>query len=339
MSRRITLIRSVSTPGNEWRIVRNLHHVLSKTVPVRMVDCGFTGLGFRGAFSAIFRQIKSAARSDVVIIHSPFLLAFPSAITAWLLRKRLIAFAWDSYPTKIAGRYYDRRFSRRMADVPEILVPWLTSRTVIPTSDFCIDPKFRNAEVISFWAAAEQKVPDSAVPRTPGKHRKIAFSGQINETRGVLEALRHLDRILTDRAEIHLFSNDLAENIMLVHFNNLELYHHGFLPHDQMIERMREIDFGLVSLHPELETPGFPSKTLDYLSASLPVIYFGRSLPAYTGLLESSGVGIDISAMGTLDLEKLAELRTQMTKAREKFASMICAEAGAFDHLFKEVDG
>lgn len=339
MSHRITLIRSVSTPGNEWRIVRNLHHVLSKTVPVRMVDCGFTGRGFRSVLSAIFKQIKSAARSDVVIIHSPFLLAFPSAITAWLLRKRLIAFVWDSYPSKIAGRYYDRRFSRRVADVPEILVLRLTSRTVIPTSDFRIDPNFRNAEVIPFWTAAEQKVAYPAVPHTSGKHRKIAFAGQINETRGVLEALRHLDRILTDRAEIHLFSNDPAENLMSAHFDNLALHHHGFLPHDQMLERLREIEFGLVSLHPEFEGPGFPSKTLDYLSLSLPVIYFGRSLPAYTELLESSGAGIDISAMDTLDLEKLADLRPQMARARGKFESMICAEAGAFDHLFKKADG
>ena len=145
LDRQVTLICSVRGPSNESRIVRNLHKVLAKTLPVEIVECAFTGVGLLGGMAAIVRQVRSAARSEVVIIHSPFALTFASAITAWLLRRRLIAFAWDSYPCRIAGRYYDRRLFRRIADLPELFIPKIVTQTVIPTNDFRMDQKYQAA--------------------------------------------------------------------------------------------------------------------------------------------------------------------------------------------------
>jgi hypothetical protein len=65
--------------------------------------------------------------------------------------------------------------------------------------------------------------------------------------------------------------------------------------------------FGLVSLNPLMDQPGFPSKTFDYLASGLPVLYFGRALPAYTSAIEKFGIGVDITHAKHIDLKSMHE--------------------------------
>ena len=262
MTRRIVLISTADGNSNEGRIVRNLHAVLQQTLQVRLVMTRLHKRSVFGALSGVLRQIRCVAQSDDVVIHSPFVLSAPAAFAARLLRKRLIAFVWDSYPVLIAGRRYDRRISRWLFDRFEILVPWLVTTKIIPTHDFYIDPKYHKAQVIPFWTGlTEHAGKGQTGVRGASGPRKIALIGQINETRGVAQALLHLDKILVHPAEVHLFSRDPAPEICAMPFEKLTVQHHGFLGHDAMLERLRGFDFGLVTLHPQFDMPGFPSKT------------------------------------------------------------------------------
>ncbi len=334
--RRIALISSASPGGNEWRIVRNLHRVLQRTQSVQLVDAAFSKTSLRESVTAFFTQIRTASSADIVVIHSPFISNFPAAIMAWLLRRRLIAFIWDSYPSLIAGKLFDRRPVRRLYDLVEILVLRLVSRKIVQTSDFFIDKNFIGAEVIPFWTGLDEPSSAPVAVRAAGAPMSIVFAGHIDETRGVAQALHHLDRILQGRAEVHLFSRDSAKDLLAPKYRNITVRHHGFLPRSELSARMERFDFGLIALHPELDVPGFPSKTLDYLSASLPVLYCGRPLPAFTDILEKSGAGVVISDLSTLNLAQLARRFNDMVEARRSFEDMINAKVGAFDHLFKD---
>ena len=68
---------------------------------------------------------------------------------------------------------------------------------------------------------------------------------------------------------------------------------------------LRHMHFGLISLNPKLDQPGFPSKTFDYMAAGLPVLYFGRPLPSFTQAMERCGVGLDITTMTEINMYQL----------------------------------
>lgn len=337
MTRRIVLMSTADANSNEGRIVRNLHDVLQQTLTVELVMTPVRKAARSGAIAGVFRQIGHALRSNTVVIHSPFMLSAPGAVTARLLRKPVIAFVWDSYPVRIGGQPYTRRLMRRMLNRVEDLVLRIVTRKVIPNSDFYLDPRYHDARTIPFWhgvahdpAASDRKKPPDDRPR------KIAFAGQINATRGLAEALAHLDKILQRPAEVHLFSRDEARDICATPYARLTVHHHGFLPHADMLQRLGEMDFGLVSLHPQFEGPGFPSKTLDYLSLCLPVLYFGRPLPAYAALLQHSGAGMVVTGMTSLSLNDLDQPFADMATARQMFSDSISAKAGAFDSVFAD---
>jgi hypothetical protein len=54
-----------------------------------------------------------------------------------------------------------------------------------------------------------------------------------------------------------------------------------------------------------MDQPGFPSKTFDYLAAGLPILYFGRGLPAYTSDIKKFSIGADITHSKTIDLKSM----------------------------------
>jgi hypothetical protein len=86
-------------------------------------------------------------------------------------------------------------------------------------------------------------------------------------------------------------------------------------------KHLRGMHLGLISLHHGLDQPGYPSKVFDYVAANLPIIYFGRHLPAFCETLTTTGIG-EVLNSENADLEAIYfKLISKWEHSRKAFLS------------------
>lgn len=300
----------VGSVGTNVNLFEELGRVLSERHDVRLV-CIELPQG------SIFRKISSILTNnlghlgdilwaDVAIFHVSLIFSAPSFLFSRALRKDTLVFQWDVYPTTLSGKLYKGSLVRRIINRVEVFLIGLTSVAIIPSEDFRDFTNAKRVHVLPLWPQSVLELqPIIALPPSDNIFN-IAFAGQVNELRGLEEFLDHIRNHCSNAVALHLFSKDHFE-VDLENNSNLEIVHHGLVTRGELQRHLTRMQFGLISLSPDLDQPGFPSKTFDYLAAGLPVLYYGRPLPGFTSIMEGSGVGTDITNMESVDLEKIHE--------------------------------
>lgn len=261
-----------------------------------------------GKLVAYFRQLRAVLHCEAVLLPSPFVFYILEALWCWMLRKPMILLVWDHYPVTINGMRFDRRLRRIVLDTMERLVVLLSTKRIVPTTDFEAIPSLGQVTIVPMWY---QKQPDkvdditealglSRPRKSKDKFTKIIFAGQINETRALDLCLSHLDSIVASKAIIFVASRD---PFCTEKYENLVVEHVGYLSKRELRVLTKSCAFGLVSLHPLFDGPALPSKTFDYIAAGKPILYFGKNLPYYTQLLSRFAIGVDFSDLDRLDLD------------------------------------
>lgn len=302
-TRRILLV-TWGAGGTSAHLFTELNHTLSVQHQCRNLIVGLDGRSLpQRALAAVagnLRHMGDVLQADVVITHVPALLSLPMLVLARMSFKKIVIFQWDVYPTTIAGRPYMTSLPRRIAHWFERLCLRLANVIVLPSEDFRPMAPVRDPVIFPLWPqAALPMEPIRSLPAPDGVFH-IAFAGQVNELRGLRECVAHLRTRSRKRIVLHVFSANPVD-IPPQEEGVLHIEQHGHLPRAVLQARLRDMHFGLISLNPQLDQPGFPSKTFDYLAAGLPVLYFGRPLPGFTGPLASCGAGIDITPMAEID--------------------------------------
>jgi hypothetical protein len=229
-------------------------------------------------------------KCDVVLLHSYVALAFPSILLAWVLRKRIVIVHWDVYPITVNGARLGGR-GRALFDWLERLAVRFASRVVLPSEDYLPFVRHRDIRILPLWPSLPIE-PASAQPvRAKGDPIRFAFVGQAHRTRGLPEAILRLGREAPTKFEVHIFSPDPIDPAWAELSPNVAVTGHAYRARKALLRELRDMDFGLISLHPGLGQPGFPSKVFDYVAAGLPVVYIGRPLHAFEQLLLRTGVG------------------------------------------------
>ena len=247
------------------------------------------------------RNLKHVLWADTVVVHVASAPAVLLLSAGRLFGKRVVLFQWDIYPTTIAGvRYKDKPVHRILYRAERVCLA-LASLTVLPSDDFLAYAKGKKTVVLPLWPQSSPRLSPVQPKPLKGGTLDIAFAGQVNPLRGLAECVAHLAVINPHPINLHVFSSDRLPVDFAVP-PSIQIQQHGSLPREELQLRLTEMHFGLVSLHPLMDQPGFPSKTFDYVTAGLPVLYFGRPLPAYSSLLEEFGIGIDITNRMKLDL-------------------------------------
>lgn len=286
------------------------------------------------------KQAGAVSRPEVVLVHSPFVLALPEIVRARLLRRTCVGLVWDAYPVTLAGRRYDRSVRRRLLDVLENIALRLVSYRIVPSRDFLAHPRFADARFVPFWQPSpreeDQVAPEADLAEpTPCDHPlRLLFAGQVNATRGLAEALGHLQRLTGGRFRLLVASPrppspDIAED------PHVELL--GHRSHTELAAIARGCDAGLVSLSPAFDGPGFPSKTFDYAAWGLPVLFFGKRLPHMIDMVERSGLGLDINGRASLSSEEVRALRSGFGARREAFEAMTCIDSERFTEALRQI--
>lgn len=240
------------------------------------------------------RHLGALRRCDTVVVHSYAALSFPTIVMARLLTRKVIVIHWDVYPTSIDAKRVGGRL-RRIFDKIEWLTTRIATTIVIPSEDFRPFITHRNLVVMPLWPSLplDQSPARTARSLSAGPIR-LAFAGQTGPTRGLADTFNVLAAHRDTQFEVHLFGVATVSDDHLKLAPNLRVIARGRLDREQLATEFSAMDFGLISLNPHLDQPGFPSKVFDYVAADLPVVYFGRPLNAFVSLLERTGVGVRI---------------------------------------------
>lgn len=317
------------------------------TVEARIMNNITEALATAGISHEIFRPRGIAniqfsgrlARCDIILVHTPLLLAFFYVLIArYWHRKPIVAVAWDSYPVTLGGARYDKRLRRRIFDRIENFAVALCDRILVPSVDFLDEAPFANARVVGLWhpintPAMEAKFDDVADAAAP---LQVLFAGQINETRGLTAAVARLDQVTNGRFYLKVASGNPLPTELAGH---PKVEHLGRLDRAILREVAAGCDCGLVSLALDFDGPGLPSKSFEYLEAGIPCLYYGKSLAHYLRVLEESGAGIDISTdtCNTLRREDVLRLKRNVVAAAAAFTAAFELDPPAFIAQLAEV--
>lgn len=318
---RVLIVALGNANGTSSHLFVELEGVISQSgFPCRRIAVGGPGASlFQRMLHVLqsnFKHIPDVIWSQVLIVHVPVAWSLPLLLLARVLGKKLVVFQWDIYPTTLGGQPFSANRLRLLMDRIERRIVKHADVTVLPSEDFRAESTAARVVVFPLWPQrALTFLPIAPVPIEDGVIH-IAFAGQINELRGLDQCAAHLRAVAREKFVLHLFSSD-AFQAPSGSGNLLRVEQHGHLPRTELQQMLRTMHFGLISLNPRMDQPGFPSKTFDYLSAGLPILYFGRSLPAFTGQLERFGVGIDLTTDHQINLETVyARLISQLEAGR-----------------------
>lgn len=251
------------------------------------------------AFGKYWSYIKCVMVADVILAHSPLLLCFPFVLVARLFRTSVISLVWDVYPVTLGGKRYDRRLTRKLCDFIEHATLSLSRAVVVPSKDFLTEPQLKRAEFVGLWHPLEKSVDNIGGGGASGERWlspgdetiQVLFAGQINETRGLPEAVSRLEAVTGGKFHLRVASSDPLPAALSDRAN---IEHLGYLDRRSLRDVAASCDCGLVSLAESLDGPGLPSKSFEYLEAGIPCIYTGKRLSHYLDVLERSGAGISI---------------------------------------------
>jgi hypothetical protein len=266
------------------------------------------------------RRWPKVFSSDTVILHSYSALSLPTVLLARLLNRRIVVIQWDTYPITVDGKTLGG-FYRKTFDRLELFLVGISTRIVIPSEDFRAFVRHHDMSVMPLWPSVPLgRVSVRAVP-AEGQQIRLAFVGQAGLTRGLPQAVARLGRETSARLELHIFSPKPPEEGLSDIAPNVRVVPRGYLGRSELLSALEEMDFGLISLHPGMGQPGFPSKTFDYVAAGLPVVYTGRPLPAFAALLERTGVGFALGGAAVDWPTTLQKTKSSMPEAVRAFAA------------------
>lgn len=323
MNRQVLIICNSSETGTFFNLLTTLKETLAVNNSVEFLfqkDLG--GSRIVRLARLIAREVKRIPKllwCDTVVFHSVVWVQFPSVILSYLLRRRIIVIHWDVYPITIDGKPLSGS-SQKLFDRLEHFLVGIATRVVIPSEDFVPFVRHPDLRVVPLWPSVPLGRMTEHSPHTRGRPIRLAFVGQAGLTRGLPQAVARLGCETSATFELHIFSPKSPETVLSTIAPNVLVVLRGYLGRSELLAALGEMDLGLISLHPRMGQPGFPSKTFDYVAAGLPVIYTGRPLPAFSALLDRTGVGFTLS-----DAE--IDWRTTMERSRSGMADAVRAFA------------
>jgi hypothetical protein len=322
MKQKILIIWSGPDSGTSANLFKSLTEVLAEHHKVVIGPNGtILGSRFKKILYHIFcdlRRWPKIVSSDIIILHSYAALSLPSVLLAWALRLEIVIVMWDAYPITLDGKPLDGLFRKAMNRLENFIIS-LSTRLIIPSMDFAPFVKHTDVRVLPLWPSVPLGRVAKRTHHQSGQPIRLAFVGQAVLTRGLPHAIARLGEHSQVQFELHIFSPRPPEGDVHAIAPNVRVVVRNYLPREDLIAALDQMDFGLISLHPGMGQPGFPSKVFDCVAAGLPVLYTGRALPAFEALLERTGVGF-VLTNEYVDWEATAQAsRSAMPEAVKAF--------------------
>jgi hypothetical protein len=284
--------------------------------------------GVRGKLHAMIgtelHTARTLARADVLIVHTALTLSLIPMLVARTMRRPVVALVWDIYPgsSRLSGNIKSPALLW-LYGLAERLGYRLASTLVVLSDDYRRAlPRRNKVRDLPPWPCDPIRPIELGVKHHPGVLR-IGFAGQVNNIRGLERGLHSLlDSWTGERIELHVFSRDRCPNTLRQLADaepRTTVVEHGFLAPELLQQQLQLLDLGWVCLDPLFAMPAFPSKTMAYLSAGIPILYSGPRMPALEHWLDHNGLGLTARPGQDLSPSALDELRRTFPAARSAY--------------------
>jgi glycosyltransferase involved in cell wall biosynthesis len=285
------------------------------------------------------RERFDLSRFDAFVAWAPALTAAPLvgiARRAGIPRRLL--FIWDFFPDhyREIGRippgpieWLARAWEQRLMDQFTVLLPTLPQNADYLCNRFKVRPG-QTVRVTPIWTdvAPVPEAARAAVRRLHGlpEERPVAvFGGQLIEGRGFDQMLAAaaigrargsplLFLFVGDGRMTPMIEAGAADNLCLL----------PAMPREDYLQLLGACDVGMVATVPGVTSFSFPSKTLDYLRAGLPVVAAVEPGSDFAALLQRYGVGRSVAfgdAQGFLDAGEAL-----VSTGRVRSAAQVCLD-------------
>lgn len=158
----------------------------------------------------------------------------------------------------------------------------------------------------------------------------VVFGGQLSKGRGIIELCNatieankinpKIKLLIVGSGELY----DEVNEIMLKYSNIIVLI--DFISRNEYIHLIASCDIGIVSTDSRVDSPSYPSKSLDYMVAELPIIAAVEKATDFGDILVQNGIGLKCDANNIFALEdrilqlaKDEQLRVTMGKNAKNF--------------------
>ena len=132
--------------------------------------------------------------------------------------------------------------------------------------------------------------------RIPESSLKLIYGGNLGKPQGIDFMLDVLKALSDQKNVFTLIVGDGTEYNKIAHFLEVEKISNArlvkSLPKDQYLALLRTMDVGLIFLDHRFTIPNFPSRLLDYLDATLPVIAATDPVTDVGAIVLKAGAGL-----------------------------------------------
>jgi glycosyltransferase involved in cell wall biosynthesis len=269
-----------------------------------------------GASWFLMRDMKrrfANRRTDMVVAWAPLVaMGFPIFWATRHFRCPSLAYIADFFPFP---QYANKQFGRVTMWAGFVPEAFLMRRfdTVACMSQAGVDylrdhyplKAGQETPVLRLWSDISRVGRDdrSAVRRRhdlPDDRPIVLFGGQIIEGRGIEDVLVMARQAAFERPDILFLIlgggrlEPLVMDYIALDYGNLLL--RAPVPRDEYLKIASACDIGLVSTVATAGVPTFPSKTIDYMRAGLPVVASVETVTDYRTFIEHNGFGVAVNA-------------------------------------------
>jgi len=273
-----------------------------------------------------FKRFINVGNFDVLICFSP---CFPVWFCILKLRsivaKRIIIY-WDFFPIH---QFEIGKFQTRWLLKPAFCIEKFLLSTFNNVG--CMSPKniifFKNyfllknkVKVFEMPIWGKKNLIPKTLATNPSLIRSaypyetlIVFGGQLEKGRGI-DTLILIAEQLKSRNEnigIVIAGGGPLENIVLNASKDglHNLIYLGNIPRDEYLKFIHICDLGVITTQINVSVPTYPSKCIDYLLSSLPIIAFVENSTDFGSIIKDAGCGVFFQSNNVNDLtDKLIEL-------------------------------
>lgn len=244
-----------------------------------------------------------------------------SAVELGFMRPRGLSFSFVSY----LERFIYRNADYVMGQSQEILEH---VRQMQPEKDSFL---YRNLSRVKFEKPVERSIDEA--PRK----LKIVYAGLLGVPQDILSIIKNVsfDKL---GCELHLYGGGNQAELIQQEIEKgcKNVFYHGILPKEEMIQELGKYDVSLISLVKSI-TGAVPSKIFDNMPFGMPILFSGDGEGA--AIVKENGIGLVSAPSDFNALEKNIELFVKMDSDSFKSLSDNCLKCsnGIFN-FWKQMD-
>lgn len=259
------------------------------------------------------RRVLGRKQFDLLVGFSPATATLAQLTYSIKKCQRSYMVMWDFFPfhhrsigliTNIAVfkvAYWVEAWLVRKFDVIGCMTP---ANEAYLRKHYAISPT-QEVEIMPIWGQTSQQEPEQRSPfraafDLPVDKKIVVFGGQLSEGRGLEDLLAAAEFLRVSHPDLTFLvigNGRLAEFVRLrADRSNSNLIYRERIPRSEYLKLLTVCDAGLVCTVRNVDVPTFPSKTIDYLRAGIPVIASVEATTDFGCFVESNGLGCSCQA-------------------------------------------